>query len=82
MVENLTRVINRKAREDRKIEEESDFPFFLPSTEETLDRETYFCALRMAIKQLDLTKRVLTHDMRVKGEVRPQKMPLQAIGPY
>lgn len=69
MVESLTRVINRKLREDRDIEEELDLPFYIPSTNEALDEETYFCALRMAIKQLDLMKRVLTYDLRVKGEV-------------
>jgi hypothetical protein len=35
-----------------------------------MDQETYFCALRVAIKQLDLTKRVFAYDMRAREEVR------------
>jgi hypothetical protein len=62
-------VINRKAREDRLLEEELNFPFYIPSTQETIDRETYFCALRVAIKQLDLTKRALAYDIRARQEV-------------
>lgn len=48
-----------------------DFPFYIPSTKETLDQETYLCALLLAVKQLELTQRVITHEMRMIREVRP-----------
>jgi hypothetical protein len=69
----LTRVVNKKAREDRLLEEGLDFPFYIPSTKETLDQETYLCALLLAIKQLELTQRVITHEMRMIREVRPAR---------
>lgn len=66
----MTRIINSKVREDRLLEQELNFPFYIPSSDENMDQETYFCALRVAIKQLDLTKRVFAYDMRAREEVR------------
>jgi hypothetical protein len=69
-IRGLTRTINRKSFEDRQLEEELNLPFYVPSPDETLDQEAYFCALRVAIKQLDLAKRALAYDIRIKAQVK------------
>lgn len=70
LVRGLTRRINRKTLEDRQLDENLDLPFYVPSPTEVLGQDAYFCALRVAIKQLDLAKRALAFDMRSKAEVR------------
>lgn len=70
LVQVLTNIINRKAREDLQLEGELDFPFYIPSSGEVLDQGTYFCALRVAIKHLELTRRAIVYDIRAKYQVR------------
>jgi hypothetical protein len=70
LVQVLTNIINRKAREDLQLEGELDFPFYIPSSGEVLDQGTYFCALRVAIKHLELTRRAIVYDIRAKYQVK------------
>lgn len=73
LVRHLTRVINCKVQdavqEGQLFDESLNYPFYIPLVGEALDKDTYYCALRVAIKHLELTRRVLIYEARAREEV-------------
>lgn len=65
------RTINRKVRDDL-LAEDLNYPFFVPTPQLPLSQPTYFCALRLAILQLDLTRRSMLVDAKFEALVRQQ----------
>lgn len=63
------RTINRKVRDDL-LAEHLNYPFFVPAPKLPLSQPTYFCALRLAILQLDLTRRSMLVDAKFEAMVR------------
>lgn len=69
VIRSLTRTLNRKSRDDRIAEEQLNYPFFVPADHEPLGQQAYFCALRLAILQLDVTRRAMLVDSKAGAEV-------------
>jgi hypothetical protein len=50
-------------------EEELNYPLFVPASHETLGQQAYFCALRLAILQLDVTRRSMLTEATLNAQV-------------
>jgi hypothetical protein len=77
-MDSLTRTMNLKYRDDR-MAEEINCPFYVPGPHEALGQQAYFCALRLAILQLDLTRRSMLIEAKFDAEVgnahtRPEEL--------